>query len=471
MIDYRLHAQDYLQFPFVSPYGIRHYQRGDTLNKVIGVIELFPILGPIVSVIEGVVVHILDEMQGNLRLRQEGWKNKLMGVIQVIPLIGSLAYRIDRLIERKTAIKPANLPVEDTEKWMKEFKSNVLGKKTFEQTDLSLNEAQTAELVQVLQDLDNPRSKSHKAVLYASQIDWVFSINSIPGRIFKVYHSIRDNNSYTLEKRLESNAKAREIIEKEGLNLLHVPEQKLVKVQVNNCTVYVLIEECFDVLHGYNHQKGVFQNAYADPELKPFMRECTRQLILFIIRTGFSDVKYDNHPLLTNGRGMGLVDLDTSDYPVSGLRWGRCLGDDGILNYLSVEEIEHFEPLLKKELSEEHFKLLKLEKLKEYLKEREAKALEFRSFLAKKKVTTCRELVDITGWNPFADSRLTKLEETVNEQALSRLGFNPVTDRVYFTKETFNPEMLDDLKNRGRIFDWYDFKKINSNMPGTLIWA
>lgn len=471
LYDYSLSAREVLQFPFVSPYGLRHLDRGDILNKTIGTIELFPILGPIVSLIEGLVAFIWDEIEANQRLKKPGFFNKAIGVIEIIPLIGSLAKKIDDLFKRKLAVRTVDLPIKDLEKWKKEFKANVLNKPALPPADLSLTEEQMQLIGEVIEDLENSRS-TKKAKLYAANLDWVFAIENIPGKIFKVPMN-RHSADYarTIEKRVKDTLIAKNVIRQEGLDQLHVPEQKIIKVKVKEENVSVLIEESMDILHGTLHQQGLFQYCYSDPELKPFIRECTRQLILFIIKTGFADVRYDNNPLLTNGRGIGLIDLDTTQSPICGLRHGCSSGQDGILQYLSSDEIEYFEPLLKKELTDEQFNALKLDPLKERLRKIEKEKANFEAYLLRRHVITSREPIDLTGWNPFASHSLIILEENINDMAAVNMGLHLPSDRCFYVRDHYYPEFLNGLKNNGSIFAWQNFKEINPNGAGFLIWV
>ncbi len=474
-IDRRLSPLEVLQFPFVSPYGLRHLNRGDCLNLTIGAIELFPVLGPVVSLIEGVVASIFNDIDSNYRLRQSGWKNKLIGTLEVIPIIGSLVSRINATIARKTAIKQPHLPVEDVEKWMSEFKANVLNKKPMPPADLSLTEEQKQELIDVIRTLEKDRfnlQNVKNAQVLAANLDWVFKMNNIPGMVFKVpmNRQYKDDKT-TVEKRYEVTTNAKQLIQKEGFDHLFVPEQNLIKVNIEGETFPVLIEESFDHIRGTFEQESLFQRCYKDPELKPFIRECVRQLILFIIKTNYSDVRYDNNPLLTNGRGFGLIDLDSGYSPYAGLRCGCSTGEDGILQYLPVEEIEYFEPLLKKELTDKEFEALGLEPLKEMLRKREKDEPGFKVYLEKRNVKTSREPVDLSGWNPFADYSRVNIEEKINDMASYRLGFNLASDRRFYIRDNFYHASLDALKNEGKIYNWQDFKEINSNGAGYYIWA
>lgn len=474
-IEHSLSPLEIIQFPFVSPYGLRHLQKGGALNVTIGAIELFPILGPIVSLIEAVVTTLLKDIDRNYRLHQEGWKNKLIGVIEVLPLIGSLVWRIDALIQRKITIRRTNLPVESVEKWMSEFKANVRNKMPIPPCNLSLNKEQEQELIKVIKTLEqNPHllKDLQKAVLLANNLDWVFKIESIPGVVFKVPKNRQYNNvKTTVERRYEDTTQAKQLIQGEGFDHLHVPEQALVYLKIDNETIPVLIEESLNHIPGTSAQESLFQSCYKDPELKPFMRECVRQLILFIIKTNYSDVRYDNNPLLTDGRGFGLIDLDRGESPYTGLSSGCSSGQDGILQYLSVEEIEHFEPLLKKELTDKQFNNLGLDSLKERLRKREKEEPGFKNYLTKRNVKTSREPVDLTGWNPFPAYSIALLEEKINNMASYRLGFDLPSDRCFYVKDHFYPGVLDNLKRTGKIYNWQDFKEINPNSAGYFIWA
>ncbi|MFN4174720.1 MAG: hypothetical protein ACK4HV_06420, partial [Parachlamydiaceae bacterium] len=321
-IRYDLSFPEVLQFPFVSPYALRHLNEGDFFNRTLGAIELFPLLGPLVSLIEGVVATVINDIHDNRRLKQPGILNKSIGIIEVLPVIGSLVYRIDRVVQRKKIISRP-LPIKDPEKWINDFKAAIQAQNTRSEIDLSLTDEKKAELTEVIRHLDKNRwndSVPKNCSLLSQREDWVFTLKDMPEKVFKVPKNRRYKDRKTsVERRFETASNARRVIEKEGLNRLHVPRQELIEVTIDSEKIPVLIEECFNIMPGVEPQEALFQRCYQDPELKPFIRECVRQFILFIIRTGFADVRYDNNPLLSDGSGFGLIDLDQGLSPITGL--------------------------------------------------------------------------------------------------------------------------------------------------------
>lgn len=269
--------------------------------------------------------------------------------------------------------------------WKQNFKRSVLeGHKSLLEeipsADLTLTPEEETRLKTVIQEL-NTRYKTDKATVHGRNGVWVFSIKKIPGHIFKVKQSVRDCGA-DFHKRVAASQKAQQVIEEEKLHLLHVPKQTIIQLEIDNTPTEVLIEEQFDILHGTALQESLFQHCMADPELKPFVQECARQLVTLILKMGYSDVRYDNNPLLTNGKGIALIDLDADGSIITGLVTGRThRGTDGILCCLSAELLESLEPLLRANLSEEDFNKLKFEQINGHLAEDAERNQRFNGYL------------------------------------------------------------------------------------------
>jgi ribosomal protein S18 acetylase RimI-like enzyme len=92
LIDYSLTPQEILQFPFICPYGLRHIEKPGWLNKLIGVVELFPILGPIVALIERTVYSIFQKYQSSKHSVENPMKKGLILSDSSIVPIASMTY-------------------------------------------------------------------------------------------------------------------------------------------------------------------------------------------------------------------------------------------------------------------------------------------------------------------------------------------------------------------------------------------
>lgn len=141
----------------------------------------------------------------------------------------------------------------------------------------------------------------------------VFELDAFPGAVFKKY------NDFFTTRRSEQNEQLRQICRDNGLNALFIPDLEDVP---DLYTVGLVVQEKLDFESTTLRQRELFELCCKDPELKPIFAKYLEQLTRFILLTGFEDVKYDNIPLLNNGRGFALIDLDDTDDSVKGLTSG-----------------------------------------------------------------------------------------------------------------------------------------------------
>lgn len=418
-INYSLTTCEKLLFPLAPAYGIRHLRQEGWQNKVIGVIELCPLLGPIVALIERAVIAIFQQVN-----RHQIWKEEF----KANALAHFNTVQDSKMVEPNTAT-------------------------------ITLSPEQEETLTKAVAGILKFRTPKNVTIHSRNNNVDVFSIKGIPDIIFKYNWTSTDEDS-SLFKRVEDTQKAKAVIESENLYLLHVPKQKIHNVDTGSENVAVLVEQKFDIVPNYRTQKNLFHMCINDEELQPFIQECTRQLIILIAQTGYEDVRFDNNPLLTNGQGMALIDLDTSDNPVTGLISGCAnTGDDGILRHLTPEMIDAFEPLLRKYLSEEDFQRLQLSKIKAENQTAFQRNQQFPGYLTSHKILTTREKVSLQGWtltpSKYAHTQYVKtLESTVNEIASYNLGICPVDERKFYIRKDVKEESLTKLKEKGKIFDW-----------------
>jgi|GEM_PF-6695691 len=381
-------------------------------------------------------------------------------------------------LEQTEEVSKKNVSKKDKSRsWQETFKSQVLANsaRSLERVpahDLTLTREEEACLQSVIHSLYHPPWKTEKATIHSSNGVLVFSINELPGRIFKVKQpgadGAADNNS-----RVAASLEAQKVIEEEKLHLLHVPKQKVIQLKIGDEFVDVLIEQKFDILHGITAQESLFQYCMTDPELIPFIQECSRQLITLILKIGYADVRYDNNPLLSNGMGMGLIDLDAGGSIVTGLVTGRTATyTEGILYCLSPEMLDTLEPFLRENLNETDFNSLKLDQIKNHLIEDAKRNQEFKVYLTSQGITTGKEQVKLQGF--FGSSPYIKeLQENINTRAANNPGFCLTAERKFYIYNLCNPSILKQLKDEGKIFDWMDVKKrTDSNFAsGYYVWC
>lgn len=446
-INYSLSFKEQILFPLVPAYGLRHLRQEGYLNKAIGLIELVPVLGPIVALIERAVYEI--------------FRNKAVHAPAAAP---------EEI--------PLPAPSNPMQKWQADFKRNALN--FFKASPpsalgiripLALTPQEERVLIDVVKQMNQYNTEA--VTLYTRNGLWVFAVKEIPGRIFKLKQS-RCNDTAHFDKRFDVTNKAREIIVSENLFLLQIPEQKIIQLELGNHEkAEVFMEEEFDILHGSNKQDALFQSCISDPELKPFIQECVRQLVIFIIKTGYSDVRTDNNPLLTNGHGMALIDLDAGGSLYSGLITGRAPGGQlGILSILSREMLDDLDPLLKTHLSEEVYKDLNLDELKASASKKNEQSNSFSAYLAKKRITTGRETIKFSDvaslkWVPETQA----LEQKINALAVNNLGLHLTTERRFVYYNEMSELDLITLKDQAKIFNWLDLKTVNRSMKGYVIWC
>lgn len=433
-INYSLTNLEMLTFPFVSTYGLRHLEKEGWLNKVIGAIELFPILGPIVALIERAVVFIFQNSQEN---------------------------------QNSSAILSQASSTLNHVSWIQEFKKRALEhfavakiNASKPMDEISLTPENEILIKTVINEL-NKGNQGENVTVHSANGIWVFSVKEIPNLIFKCGKGSNGLNKNELAERLFATDKARQVIEEQNLYLLRTPQQKFFELNLGDSSEKILIEQKFDILPSFDAQRSLFQYCVNDPDLKPFIQECAKQLITLIIKTGYSDVRYDNNPILSNGQGLCLIDMDTTNSPTIGLSCGKTRQqDDGILRYLSFDILKGLEEELKTQLTEEQFDDLNFSQILEDKKSAVERNEKFTDYLNENNTVTCKESVKLQGWTLVSTEKskfATDLQETINDLALSNLGLYPVEERKFCLNMRANENSknhLDQLKEEKKIFDW-----------------
>ena len=143
---------------------------------------------------------------------------------------------------------------------------------------------------------------------------YIASLDEFPGLIFKIFPKLQKEHRDKYERATQ----ALEVCEKEGLNRLRIPYSMERLIEVGD--QYVFIEEKLEVLDRRPDYQARVQFMSRDPELSEILRQTFEQATIFISRTGWYDTRYNNGPLLKDGSGMGLVDIDRiGAHPMTGL--------------------------------------------------------------------------------------------------------------------------------------------------------
>ncbi|MCI5052946.1 MAG: hypothetical protein MRY21_07440 [Simkaniaceae bacterium] len=174
---------------------------------------------------------------------------------------------------------------------------------------------------------------------YKSQSDHrVFTIDSIPGHIFKLHI---DSTSNDMKDRFSNMLKAVEEIANNKLDLLVVPNAKLFEIQHNGQTYPVLVEKKLTFNPSASGQEQLYEKSGKT------LNESVRQLALLISKTGLQDIDFRNIPILKETddfglRKIGLIDLEFMNDPTYSAFYGNYYcRDRGLIRCVNLSQV-HF---------------------------------------------------------------------------------------------------------------------------------
>lgn len=168
----------------------------------------------------------------------------------------------------------------------------------------------------------------------------VFSLTSVPNLIFKAAYPDRDvlqgkkslNSQELMEQRFANMVRAQEVCMAHQLSLLIIPHAK--KIDVDGMTI--IAEQRFNIQQSESAQEYLYQ------ELS-HLDETVRQLAIFILKTGFSDVVWRNMPIINDSpefqgpRRVVIVDLEEMEGAADGI-FGGAYGRRGLIRCLFSEK-------------------------------------------------------------------------------------------------------------------------------------
>lgn len=145
-----------------------------------------------------------------------------------------------------------------------------------------------------------------------------------------------------IELRFANMIKGMEVCLENHLDLLKIPHAKKLEIEVTNSKIpnlngkyKFIVEESLNFDSNQDTQDKLFQ--YSKP-----LDATVKQLVIFIAKTGFSDVARRNIPILNNESGyqgpphVGLIDIEEMENSVNGLIGERC----GLIGCVPEEQID-----------------------------------------------------------------------------------------------------------------------------------
>ena len=206
-------------------------------------------------------------------------------------------------------------------------------------------------------------------------VNKVIFLESVEGVVFKPMESQEAAENY-----LKVVQNARETVANHNLHLLHVPDCKIIEIQGE---YFIAQEKASLIADSYEGQRGVYTYCWNQPELSDYIQEIFSELLIFISKTHFSDVKYDNIALDQEGKVV-LFDLDQSS-AVLGLTEGRpaVSTHDGLFNYIPKDFLEEFLKKAKLHLDSSQYTELetKMDKIKDNAELKIKKQQEYTQYL------------------------------------------------------------------------------------------
>ena len=250
------------------------------------------------------------------------------------------------------------------------------------------------------------------------------------------------------------------------------------------------MQEKADLICGnYRQVKGVYSYCYDDIEMQDYIEAVFSQMLEFITKTGFSDVKYDNIPLTHDGH-VALIDLDRSSL-IGGLTKGGAKGNNGLFNYIPAKYIDYFQSLTKDTLNLEDEALLNncIEVIKKRNLEKISKKAAYEQFCQNNRISFACQTINQDFKKICADKKKQDFAKIIiaelNKSLANSKNFSPRVGRtvtldlnvnnslfktaakiwkqiIYRTNKPSNevvflnlvPEILDDLKKSGYIHSY-----------------
>lgn len=239
-----------------------------------------------------------------------------------------------------------------------------------EEKDLSYDEKLIKAQIELEQGIDIPQTAIDKIEQLMPKIlnkendpeilwlkhsnNLVFQLPNISNLVFKMAEPDRqaewldqtvDTNNL-IKFRFENMVKAKQVCMEHHLDLLDIPHAKKIEVVVNGRSYPLIAEEFLHINQDASIQEHLY---YMYPER---LTETIKQLTLFIAKTHFNDVKWNNIPIMDpDSPGplhIALPDLEEMRDPYQGIFGGKfqgligCLGSEKLIDIVIEEACRHY---------------------------------------------------------------------------------------------------------------------------------
>lgn len=280
----------------------------------------------------------------------------------------------------------------------------------------------------------NSKEQPPEGIHLYNGMNFVFSLDAIPGVIFKrancgwaSLNGDPEKGNLATADRFEKMAKAQFVCQALNLDFLVVPHARKIEVEYEGKTYLFIAEERLHVDTNRSLQEECYRKFTSS------MDSLVEQLIRFIQETEMSDISWRNLPLFNdNVAKVGLIDLDRIDTSVIlGLLGNGKEPERGLLNCLfSEKQINAVVEAARSYDVDQKGDKMKQQRLKEI--QRDADLQEF--YIQKELLKDPRRLIDIDHWTQGEWNKLgLNLDETAEidkpKSENQEAGFQPITMR------------------------------------------
>ncbi len=215
-----------------------------------------------------------------------------------------------------------------------------------------LSTEQKTKIAEVYYHLNDPDNLIGAQVVQTS--NYILFLDNIPEFVFK--HKRSPINEERLNKKSELENQMRQFVSENNLYLLLIPKSNLINVSNE---YYIQQERQTLLASNFSAIQGLYTEFWNTPKLDSYMIELFTQLLKFIRKFNYKDVKEDNLPFTSQGQ-VALIDLDgdINAPSIDGLIRGCASKKRGLFSCIPIRYLDYFLALAKKELTSDLYNKL-----------------------------------------------------------------------------------------------------------------
>ncbi len=208
------------------------------------------------------------------------------------------------------------------------------------ESGIEINAATVSKVQSYMEHILNGEEKNGLHFYQAQSHHRIFSLESHPNLVFKTDANldIAIAKKFSMKNRLENILHAKKICRTHDLGLLVIPNIRLFSVNYDGKNFHFIAEQKMDINPNENAQEELFDQ-HAN-----HLNKTIGQLALFIMKTGFSDVRWRNIPILNNdtdangNRKIALIDLEHMTSIDLGLFGDKLFGVRGLVGCVNEQQ-------------------------------------------------------------------------------------------------------------------------------------